>query len=341
MEKTKDIPSGSVDLVLIDPPYGTVKGLDIRKEAKTKDRYHWDTAINPRSIFEIALRLLRENGRLISFAMEPYTSHMIIDALPDLPLSYKMIWEKDNHANLLSCNKCPLGYFEEILMYQKPYKFRDLELENPLRTYFRDVLDHIGKPYKQVNKDLGHRKAEHCLYVTRQKVMKDIGGKADHCTRVGTSQFGLCTAETYGELIERYGIDKMPGFRGYEDLKKEEMAFFDEQIKKSGKVDSVFNLKPGEKCKSNIFKYSKPSRPVHPTQKPTVLLGDLIETFSNHGDTVADFTMGSGSTGVACVHAERNFYGIEQEEKYFNIAVSRIKNANPLFFDSSAVVVER
>lgn len=64
----------------------------------------------------------------------------------------------------------------------------------------------------------------------------------------------------------------------------------------------------------------------HPTQKPVVLLEYLIKTYTNEGETVLDFTMGSGTTGVACVNTNRKFIGIELDEKYFNIAEERILN---------------
>ena len=62
----------------------------------------------------------------------------------------------------------------------------------------------------------------------------------------------------------------------------------------------------------------------HPTQKPTDLLEYLIKTYTNENEIVLDFTMGSGSTGVACLNTNRKFIGIELEENYFNIAVNRI-----------------
>ena len=65
----------------------------------------------------------------------------------------------------------------------------------------------------------------------------------------------------------------------------------------------------------------------HPTQKPVALMEYLIKTYSNEGETVLDFTMGSGTTGVACVNTNRNFIGIEMDEGYFNIAKERISNA--------------
>jgi len=67
---------------------------------------------------------------------------------------------------------------------------------------------------------------------------------------------------------------------------------------------------------------------VHPTQKPTNVLNWLIMTYSNPGDTVMDFTMGSGSCGVSAKLTGRNFIGIEMTNEYFNIAEQRINEAD-------------
>lgn len=64
---------------------------------------------------------------------------------------------------------------------------------------------------------------------------------------------------------------------------------------------------------------------LHPTQKPVELLEYLIHTYSKECDTVLDNCMGSGSTGEACLRTNRNFIGIEKEEKYFSIAKERLK----------------
>lgn len=66
---------------------------------------------------------------------------------------------------------------------------------------------------------------------------------------------------------------------------------------------------------------------VHPTQKPVALLEYLIKTYTNENDLVLDNCMGSGSTGVACVNTNRNFIGIELDQKYFEIAKERIEKA--------------
>ena len=78
------------------------------------------------------------------------------------------------------------------------------------------------------------------------------------------------------------------------------------------------------------MEYKKDYEGLHPTQKPLLLLEDLIKTFSNENDLVVDLTMGSGSTGVACKNTNRSFIGIEKDENYFKIAEQRI-NARTLF----------
>lgn len=70
----------------------------------------------------------------------------------------------------------------------------------------------------------------------------------------------------------------------------------------------------------------------HPTQKPVALMEYLIKTYTNENETVLDFTMGSGSTGVAAKNLNRNFIGIEQDENYFNIAQKRIKETEYKLF---------
>jgi DNA modification methylase len=80
----------------------------------------------------------------------------------------------------------------------------------------------------------------------------------------------------------------------------------------------------------NCIKFNTPKHndkrngSLHPTQKPLDLLEYIVETYTNENETVLDFTMGSGSTGVAAKNLNRNFIGIEQNEKYFNTATERI-----------------
>mgnify|MGYP004708375951 CR=1 FL=1 len=85
------------------------------------------------------------------------------------------------------------------------------------------------------------------------------------------------------------------------------------------------NKDTGFRNPKSIVKFNKPlNNNVHPTQKPVPLLEYLIKTYSNECDVILDNTMGSGSTGVACINTNRDFIGIELDEKYFKIAEKRI-----------------
>jgi len=289
------IESGSVDLILTDLPYGTIKGLGDSDTIKhgMKGKTDWDSVIDTDKIMQIANRILRKNGKMILTAQQPFTNELINKAVPNIPFNYSMIWEKGHFANALTAKKAPLNYYEDVLVFSKNYDFEGL---HPLRYYFKNLLDFIG--------------------LKKKYIIEKIGGRADHCFRVNSSQFELCKEHTYLDLIKEFSINNMEGFLNYSELER-----------LNNKYTSTFNLWEGNKYKSNILKYKKDYTGDHPTQKPILLLEDLIKTFSNEGDLVVDLTMGSGSTGVACKNTNRRFTGIELDDKYFNIAKERIDNA--------------
>lgn len=78
---------------------------------------------------------------------------------------------------------------------------------------------------------------------------------------------------------------------------------------------------------TDLIEFSFEQKPIHPTQKPVPLFEYLIKTYTNKGETVLDNTMGSGTTGVACINTNRNFIGMELDDKYFEIAKARINEA--------------
>ena len=95
-----------------------------------------------------------------------------------------------------------------------------------------------------------------------------------------------------------------------------------------GKQIAMGGTSDGERYPISILEFSNANRNnrLHSTQKPVDLLEYLIKTYTNEGDLVLDFTMGSGSTGVAALKTNRKFIGIELDEKYFNIAKDRLEN---------------
>lgn len=301
-ELMNKIPDCSVDLVLTDPPYGTMQSFGKSKACKDRKyrKCEWDDIIPTNEMFLELARVLRQNGKAVLFSQEPNTSRIISQAIPSLPFAYRAIWYKNVHGNALLARTAMVSRYEDVCIFTK---LHDAECTNELRDYFKQVLEFIGaKSCKEINARLGHRKAEHCFYVT---------GKGK-----GSTQFSLCTEQTYNEIVSVFDIDKMDGFLPYAEL-----------ARLNEKYTATFNLWQGGKSKSNVLEYAKDGGGYHPTQKPVKLLEDLIQTFSNEGDTVLDFTMGSGSTGVACVNTNRRFIGIELDPVYFEIAKERIDKA--------------
>ena len=271
----------SVELILTDPPYGTVKGLDLK--GWTDETTKWDNTL--------------PDGKMVLFSQEPYTSELRATYRQSLQFAYPLYWFKDHFANPLASKKAPVNYVEDMSVFVKRY---DIGGKNPIRQYANRLIKDIGKNKKEINNELGYYGVSHFF------------------TSPTAIQFGLCTEKTYNKLIELYNIDKLDYFLPYEEMKR---------IHDDFNMDSRFNLWNGEKIKSNVFKYKKPYNNYHPTEKPVPLLIDLIRTYSNPNDTVLDFTMGSGSTGVAAMKTNRDFIGIEINPSYFAVAKERINKA--------------
>ena len=92
-----------------------------------------------------------------------------------------------------------------------------------------------------------------------------------------------------------------------------------------GNQSGAITVSDGSRYPLTLVAFNRDGAKVHPTQKPVALMEYLIKTYTNETDTVLDFTMGSGSTGVACVNTNRKFIGIELDEDYFRIAKNRIE----------------
>ena len=294
------IESGSVDLILTDLPYGTIKNIPLKgyENATT----NWDVVINTNKIMEVANRILRKNGKMILTAQQPFTNELINKAIPNIPFCYSMIWEKDHFANALTAKKAPLNYYEDVLVFSKTHQ---LKVDNHLRDYMREE--------RQKVKEAGYKDRD--LRIMCGLSLKG-GGMLGHYW--GKEQWTMPTEKHYTTL-QQTGFFKKP----YNELKKDYEYY-------KNTFRSTFNLWEGKKYKSNILKYKKDYDGHHPTQKPILLLEDLIKTFSNENDLVVDLTMGSGSTGVACKNTNRKFIGIEKDDNYFKIATERI-NKQTLF----------
>ena len=291
MKLLSTIKSDSIDLILCDPPYGAIKGLEFDAWDNTKTA--WDNPLPTEPLFKEYGRILKLNGALILFSQEPYTYQLRSFKDPNLKFAYPFYWLKNDFANPLSSKKAPVNYIENLSVWRKKY---DTNLTNPLRKYAQTILNYTHKTSKDIERDFNSRCMEHFF---------GIKGK----------EFSLPTEKNYQRLCERYDLMKMRGYLDYQTMKTIHRSRF-----------PIFNLN-GEKKVSNVLQYSKPSKRYHPTQKPVELLQFLIKTYTNEGMTVLDNCMGSGSTGVAAKQLNRNFIGMELNKEYFEIAKQRIENA--------------
>lgn len=246
LERMKEIPSGSVDMILTDPPYGTMN-TDGGRKLGVKG---WDVCIDHTEMLNECNRILRTNGTLVLFSQDPYTAKLMTEKHSNLPFSYRITWLKDNFANPLSAKKAPVNYTEDICVFFKKHTKHDFKGFHPLRPYAKQIMNFAGKTLKQINSDLGHRRAEHFFYVN-------------------STQFSLCTEKTYMELVSLYGIDRQEWFKPFSELKEINSIYRDELIHKmTSESPKVFNLPQGKKFKSNVLQYKKDYSGFHPTQKP-------------------------------------------------------------------------
>lgn len=296
LEGMKKIPDGSVDLILTDPPYGTVKGLET-DGWKDKNNTQWDSVIDTNKLFDEYARVLRDNGRIILFSQEPYTSSLrTYNKTHGIEFNYPMVWLKNNHANPFMAKKAPLNYFEDINVFTKKYSKNSFK---ELRCYFKGLQEFIGLSLKEINKVMGSRSAEHTFYWN-------------------SYQFGLCTKKTYQKLEDLFNIKEWEDYIKYEDLKKYE------DLEKYN-YKRTYNLSKGEKFIKNVFQFDKESVRYHPTQKPILMLEHLINVYSNENDTVLDSCIGGGSTAIACMNTNRNYIGFELDEGYYETSLERIE----------------
>lgn len=149
LERMKEIPDGSIDAIIADPPYGTMEGINTdgygRKE---HDNHKWDKRIDTCELLKESNRILRTNGAVLLFSQEPYTSQLITNAHGNIPFSYRLALLKNDFANALLCNKAPVNYTEDICVFFKKHTKHDFEGFHPLRPYAKAVCEFIGMSKK-------------------------------------------------------------------------------------------------------------------------------------------------------------------------------------------------
>ena len=308
------IPDKSIDMILCDLPYGTTA-------------CEWDSIIDMGKLWAEYERVIKDNGAIVLTAQGMFTADLMV--FKKTWFNHDYIWVKNRNSNHALTGIQPHRIFENVLVFRPPRKDDlNFQFNLDLRTYFNKVKLFINLSSHKIEDILGHT-------------------RADHCFRISSSQFALCTRETYEELINHFKIDQMNGFLSYDTLvsmnppytynhgatiKREytktrnSMAY--EMYGKEPK-EKEYVSKEYENYPKNVLYYNV-ERGMHPTQKPVALFEYLIKTYTNEGDLVLDNCSGSGTTAIACINANRRYICIEQSEEYVRRSRERIENHEPL-----------
>jgi site-specific DNA-methyltransferase (adenine-specific) len=226
-----------VDAIITDPPYGTTA-------------CKWDSVIPFEPMWERLNKLIKPNGAIVLFGIEPFSSHLRLSNIK--MFKYDWVWIKNQPVGMASAKYQPMRDSEIIsVFYKLPPLYNKQRTESKIKD--RNLGKSNGKLWKKVSEHNGM-----------------IPDKSKN---------------NPNNILKKYVNPRTTLF---------------------------FDVHPRSKGMS------------HPTQKPVSLLEYLIKTYTIENETVLDFTMGSGTTGVACVNTNRNFIGIELDENYFKVSLKRI-----------------
>lgn len=277
LELMRQIPDGSVDMVLCDLPYGV---LDVG----------WDNRIDGKTLFGEYKRVCKQNANVILFCQMAFAKYLMSSTF-DYEYSHCLVWEKENKTRFKSKQSLPKSQYELVLCF-RINKYSNKSAHKALREYFMRELAMSGMSVPYLEGEIPNRAAHHWFRYS--------------------SDYRIPTEQNYRRLQEITGCFKRP----YSEIKAQFIA------EKNNLC--TFNA---EFLDSDIVRARLTEKRVHPTQKPVALLEQLIQAYSNVGDTILDNCMGSGSTGVACVNTGRSFIGIELDDHYFEVAKHRIEEA--------------
>ena len=314
LELMKYIPDKSVDLILTDPPYNIGKAkwdkipnyiewcgkwfLECQRVLKNNGSFYWWH----NDMVQIAqlMEWLRNNSEFV------FNSFVVWDKGEFRALSWKNPSDESNLRSWFNtCEYCLLYTFQDS------GELNAINRKGDLFSKIKEYMNNEKKKMMQLNGwDSIVQFNEYINFVT-----KTTSSASRHY--FSNSQWRFPTEEMYKKL-------QSTGFfcRAYEDLLQEY-----ENLRYTHNLDQNHN---------NVWRSnSQNNGKQHPTQKPNDLMERIIKTSSNQGDTVLDLFMGSGSTGVACLNTNRNFIGIELDDKYFEIAKNRIEDSSKKvsFFD--------
>ena len=297
------LPDKSINLILTDPPYAT-------------SACKWDSVIPFEPMWKELKRIIKDNGCIALFGSEPFSSALRMSNIKQF--KYDWVWEKNNAGNFQLVNYQPLKIHETISIF---YKITP-------NVQFSEIM--------KINMERLNLKQ---IDISKLQLSKNGNLTGWVVNKLNGSQ--LPTKEQWFNICELFGIENK-----YNEILKTvkgitynlDLDEIDLECSNKGKAGRLGHLSSESKrytytqsktgYPKSILRYNRDKNKLHPTQKPVALLEYLIKTYTNENDIVLDFTMGSGSTGVAAKNLNREFIGIESDKNYFDIAKNRIESTN-------------
>lgn len=266
-------------------------------------------------MWEQLKRIIKPNGVIVLFGSQPFTSALIMSNNKNY--SHIYTWIKNRSTGFQRANSAPLRLTENVIVFSGRPIINENVSCDPIKQYKREMMAAL--------KESG---------ITLKKLNALCGFEASGYFRTSSSWANVLPPKNKLFVIaEIIKFDKTPPVCDSEierTYNPQGVIVHNKINKRSSCGDNWSELANNKYLQrlsnypTDILKFNAEHRPLHPTQKPVALMEYLIRTYTNEGETVLDFTMGSGTTGIACLNTNRNFIGIEKDDKYFKLAKERI-----------------
>jgi len=322
LDLMKQIPDKSIDLVLTDPPYYDIMNKDRAWEKHDRDS-QWSSIGERVEWLELIIkecnRVLKDSGSLFIFWDDKNTAYMQVMIDKYLNLENSIVWYKPNNmtAKWRDRFRCYCPMTERLLFYSKEYRNNNLENESYASSIkaFAPIIEYMIEQKRLIK--------EHFWFKTDLEFNNYINDITDTKNVVSRHYFTYSqrcfpTKDIWTKL---QCINKKVFKKEYEVFKKE-YEDTRRHFKQASNYTDVRNF--------NIIWWSELED--HPTQKPIILIKQMIDTTTRQWMTILDPFLWSWTTAIACKQMNRNFIGIEKEQRYVDIANKRLQYTQTSLF---------
>lgn len=304
LEGMKRIPDGSVDMILTDLPYNLTDCA-------------WDkSTIDLAALWTQFKRILKPYCAAVLFASGKFTHKLIASNFEWF--KYKWIWVKNAPTMFVHAKNAPMRRYEEIVVFSDGVINHKSVSKRRMKYNPQGLIDCEDVRFENGN--------------DKPSQLRE-GGRGERWTKSGknatkTQIHNPHPENTYIQTHTNYPDDVIYfGEPPIGKLQRGKRKFGSVVGERPSHVDYYIQEQTGYPSDVLNFNAMPNAGRLHPTQKPVDLLEYLIKTYTNEGETVLDATMGSGSTGVACMNTGRNFIGFEKEKNFYDISQKRIDEA--------------